>query len=72
MALADSKIVQLALLGVAVVFFSLTLDFKSVPSSLFSKTTGPTCLWGFIAWLERFVQVWSHQDPSMSLHGAAG
>ena len=28
---------------------------------------------GFIAWLEHFVRVfWSHQDPSVSPHGATG
>ena len=70
---ADRKTVQLDLLGVAVVFFSLSLDFKFVFLSYFQRPLGQHALKAFVVWLVHFVWVWwSHQDPSVSLYGAMG
>ena len=34
----------------------------------FHRPIGQHAYIGFLAWLEHFVQVWSHQDPSVSPH----
>ena len=38
----------------------------------FHRPIGQHAYIGFLAWLEHFVRVWSHQDPSVSLHGTTG
>ena len=38
----------------------------------FHRPIGQRAYIGFLAWLEHFVQVWSHQDPSVSPQGATG
>ena len=45
------------------------LIFKSV---IYWLSIGQHAYIGFLAWLEHFLQVWSHQDPSVSPHGATG
>ena len=69
---ADIRIVQLDLLGVAVVFFSF-VSYLQIRFSLYIFIDQlASMLIGFLAWLEHFVRVWCHQDPSVSPHGATG
>ena len=73
---ADITIVQLDLLGVAMVFFSFISCFQISLFLLISidQLTRLSMLIsiGFLAWLEHFVWVWFHLDPSVSPHGATG
>ena len=69
---ADIKIVQLDLLGAAMVFFSFISYFQICFSFNFHWPIGQHAYIGFLAWLEHFVWVLSHQDPSVSPHGATG
>ena len=47
--------------------------FKSVALSFnFYRPIGQHACIGFLAWLEHFVWVWSHQDPSVSPHRVTG
>ncbi len=66
---ADSKIVLLDLLGLAVGGHSLPL--LSVSIYYFCRPQGQHTYIGFKAWLEHFVRIRSHQDPSVSPHGAS-
>ena len=71
-AYSDSKIVQLDLLGVAVVFFSFVSYLQICFSLYIFIDQLASMLIGFLAWLEHFVRVWSHQDPSVSPHEVTG